>query len=147
MPQPVVVRRLVEVGAGELEALAALLPQISSGAPAPDLASVRAVIADPGNQLLVAELDGRIVGTCLVATFPTLTGTRAWLEDVVVDESSRGAGIGTALVEAAAAASRSVGARTLDLTSRPSRQAANRLYARCGFQQRQTNVWRLKLEN
>jgi ribosomal protein S18 acetylase RimI-like enzyme len=83
-----------------------------------------------------------IVGFAVLVVFRSLTGTRGLLEDVVVDEAARNHGVGTRLVEAVVAAARAAGCRTLDLTSRPSRQAANRLYERCGFVQRTTNVWR-----
>jgi len=70
------------------------------------------------------------------------TGLRAWIEDVVVDESARGAGAGEALVLTAISRADAAGARTVDLTSRPSREAANRLYLRLGFEARTTNVYR-----
>ena len=81
-----------------------------------------------------------------LATFVIPTGVRAWIEDVVVDESARGSGAGAALVEAALEHSAQAGARTVDLTSRPDRQAANRLYQRLGFEERRTNVYRRTLE-
>ena len=77
-----------------------------------------------------------------LATFSIPTGLRAWVEDVVVDSATRGQGAGQALVEAAVAHAGRIGARTVDLTSRPSREAANRLYRRCGFELRETNVYR-----
>ena len=77
-----------------------------------------------------------------LATFKIPTGLRAWIEDVVVDEAARGQGAGQALVEAAVAHAKELGCRTVDLTSRPSREAANRLYKRCGFKLRETNVYR-----
>jgi len=70
---------------------------------------------------------------------------RAWIEDVVVDEAGRGQGVGAALVQAALERSAERGARTVDLTSRPSREAANRLYLRLGFETRDTNVYRKDL--
>ena len=77
--------------------------------------------------------------------FPIPTGTRAWIEDVVVDEAARGSGMGAALNQAALDHARLRGAKTVDLTSRPSREAANRLYQRLGFEPRETNVYRLTL--
>ena len=90
--------------------------------------------------------DGRIVGTLTLAVFPIPTGVRAWIEDVVVDDSARGSGVGDALVDAAVAKAGAAGAKTVDLTSRPSREAANRLYVRKGFELRTTNVYRFSLE-
>jgi ribosomal protein S18 acetylase RimI-like enzyme len=74
------------------------------------------------------------------------TGVRAWIEDVVVDGSARGVGAGEALVAAAIERATSIGAKTVDLTSRPSREAANRLYVRMGFESRTTNVYRRRLD-
>jgi ribosomal protein S18 acetylase RimI-like enzyme len=85
---------------------------------------------------------GDIVGTLTLVVFPIPTGTRALIEDVVVDETARGRGVGEALTHAAIDRARAAGARTVDLTSRPSREAANRLYQRLGFEQRETNVYR-----
>ncbi len=81
-----------------------------------------------------------------LATFQIPTGVRAIIEDVVVDGAARGAGVAAALVQAALDRSAELGARTVDLTSRPDREAANRLYLRMGFAVRQTNVYRRTLE-
>lgn len=96
------------------------------------------VIAADGNEV---EAD-TILGMLSLATFAIPTGVRAWVEDVVVDAGTRGMGAGQQLVEAAVAHAQKIGARTVDLTSRPSREAANRLYRRCGFELRETNVYR-----
>ncbi len=73
------------------------------------------------------------------------TGMRAWIEDVVVDEAARGQGVGEALNREALRLAKERGAITVDLTSRPSREAANRMYQRLGFTQRETNVYRYDL--
>lgn len=95
-------------------------------------------------QLLVARREGRIVGVLVLALYPTLTGRKAWIEDVVVDDTERGAGIGRALVERAITEAEARGASTIDLTSNPSRKAAHRLYRACGFTERATTPFRLK---
>jgi ribosomal protein S18 acetylase RimI-like enzyme len=95
--------------------------------------------------VFVARVDGNIVGSLTLVTFRIPTGIRAWIEDVVVDESARGHGVGEALNQAAIEEARRKGAVTVDLTSRPSREAANRLYQRIGFVQRDTNVYRYSL--
>ena len=97
-------------------------------------------------RLLVARTDESIMGTLTLALFRIPTGVRAWIEDVVVDEAARGSGIGEALNRKALDLAKESGARTVDLTSRPSRQAANRLYQRMGFKPRGTNVYRYSLE-
>ncbi|MEY4373004.1 MAG: hypothetical protein RL219_1773, partial [Actinomycetota bacterium] len=88
----------------------------------------------------------RIVGTLTLVVFRIPTGVRAWIEDVVVDNAARGHGVGELLNVRALEVARSKGAKTVDLTSRPSREAANRLYQRIGFQPRETNVYRFSLE-
>jgi ribosomal protein S18 acetylase RimI-like enzyme len=128
---------------GELrDALNHLLPQLStSAAPLTD-ADVARLVGAEANTVFVARAGGRIVGALTLAVFPIPTGTRAWIEDVVVDAGARGLGVGAALNQAALERARDLGARTVDLTSRPSREAANRLYRRLGFQARETNVYR-----
>jgi ribosomal protein S18 acetylase RimI-like enzyme len=86
------------------------------------------------------------VGMLTLATFQIPTGVRAWIEDVVVDADARGSGVAAALVQAALERSAGLGARTVELTSRPDRAAANRLYLRMGFETRQTNVYRRTLD-
>ena len=85
------------------------------------------------------------MGSLTLVTFRIPTGMRAWIEDVVVDESARGAGVGEALNVAALEVARQRGCKTVDLTSRPSREAANRLYQRLGFKPRDTNIYRYDL--
>lgn len=82
----------------------------------------------------------------VLVMFPLPTGNRAWIEDVVVDEVARGAGVGELLNRHAIELATQAGARTVDLTSRPSRAAANRLYQRLGFVTRETTVYRLQLD-
>lgn len=143
------IEQVAEPTAEHAAALDRLLPQLSASAPLLSLAELGALVA-PGRgvRLLAARLedgsggDAPLVGFAVLAVFASLTGTRGWLEDVVVDEAARNHGVGTRLVEAVVAAARAAGCRTLDLTSRPSREAANRLYGRCGFVRRETNVWR-----
>jgi ribosomal protein S18 acetylase RimI-like enzyme len=95
--------------------------------------------------VLVARVDGRIAGSLTLAMFRIPTGLRAWIEDVVVDGDARGNGVGEALNSFAIEEARKRGAVTVDLTSRPSREAANRLYQRLGFVARDTNVYRFTL--
>lgn len=127
-------------------AFATLIPQLSSSNPPPTGAELAAIVASPATQLLLAiEDDGSILGSLTLAVFPIPTGVRAWIEDVVVDRAGRGKGVGEALNADALHRARSLGATTVDLTSRPSRKAANRLYQRMGFVARQTNVYRYDL--
>jgi ribosomal protein S18 acetylase RimI-like enzyme len=140
----------VEEAAGATEelvdALAGLVPQLSGSAPRLDARHLKEIIESPATTLLVARgEDGAIVGALTLAVFRIPTAVRAWIEDVVVDEDARGRGVGEALTRAAIASAAAAGASTVDLTSRPTREAANRLYQRLGFQLRQTNVYRYEL--
>jgi ribosomal protein S18 acetylase RimI-like enzyme len=125
-----------------LEAVNRLLPQLSSSARPLDDAALAAVADIPTNIVLLARRDGVITGMLTLVLSPMLTGLRAVIEDVVVDESARRQGVGEALSLAALRLARDAGARTVDLTSRPSRVAAGRLYQRLGFQLRDTRVYR-----
>jgi ribosomal protein S18 acetylase RimI-like enzyme len=134
---------VTEVTAELVEAFARLVPQLSSSSPAPGRAELADVVESPATTLLVARTpEGDIVGTLTLVMFRIPTGVRAWIEDVVVDEVARGRGVGEALNEEALRQAAAAGARSVDLTSRPSREAANRLYRRLGFQLRETNVYR-----
>lgn len=127
-------------------AYARLTPQLSSSNPAPDAAALAEIVAAPATDVFVARsADGTIIGTSTLAVFRIPTGVRAWIEDVVVDADARGSGAGAALTRAMVARARALGCTTVDLTSRPSRAAANRLYQREGFVARQTNVYRFDL--
>ena len=135
------------------EAMGRLIPQLSRSAAPMSEADVHRFLSQSGVHLFVfraetADADGNnpILGMLSLATFEIPTGVRAWVEDVVVDEAARGQGAGLALVEAAIEHAKTVGARTVDLTSRPTREAANRLYQRAGFELRETNVYRVTLE-
>jgi ribosomal protein S18 acetylase RimI-like enzyme len=139
----IVVTEVTTVTTEIVDALAALVPQLSSSAPAPTETDLAEIAASPATVLFVARHDrGAIVGPLTLVVFRAPTGPRAWIEDVVVDTTTRGQGIGAALVHRALDRAVQAGARTVDLTSRPSREAANRLYVRLGFEQRQTNVYR-----
>ena len=135
------------------EAMGRLLPQLSRSAAPMSEADVERFLSQSSVHLFVfrpdtADAEGNrpILGMLSLATFEIPTGVRAWVEDVVVDEAARGQGAGLALVEAAIEHAKTIGARTVDLTSRPTREAANRLYQRAGFQLRETNVYRVTLE-
>lgn len=127
------------------EALNRLLPQLSSSAQPLTDGDVAALVGAQAVSVFVARSAGTIVGSLTLAVFPIPTGVRAWIEDVVVDSEARGLGVGEGLNRAAIEHARSLGAKTVDLTSRPSREAANRLYRRLGFVARETNVYRFDL--
>ncbi|PWU18071.1 MAG: GNAT family N-acetyltransferase [Candidatus Rokuibacteriota bacterium] len=125
-------------------AFARLLPQLVAGAAAPPAAALREIIEAPCNTVLLARdlREDRIVGTLTLVVFRVPSGVRAWIEDVVVDEPTRRRGVGEALTREAIRLAHEKGAQSIELTSRPSREAANRLYRRLGFTLRQTNLYR-----
>jgi ribosomal protein S18 acetylase RimI-like enzyme len=130
-----------------IAAMARLVPQLSSSNPAPTRAELQEMVDSPAITLLIArDENAEIVGSLTLAMFRIPTGLRAWIEDVIVDGSQRGKGLGEALTRHALQVAKDAGATTVDLTSRPSREAANRLYQRVGFERRETNVYRYKLK-
>jgi ribosomal protein S18 acetylase RimI-like enzyme len=141
----VTISEALEVSEDLVAAFENLVPQLSSSSPAPSAAQLAEIVASPATVLFVAtDESGSLVGSLTLALFRVPTGVLSWIEDVVVDKSARGAGAGEKLVTAALDRAQEVGAKSVDLTSRPSREAANRLYLRMGFETRQTNVYRYK---
>jgi ribosomal protein S18 acetylase RimI-like enzyme len=142
----------VEIVAAEIvtdelvEAFARLIPQLSSSSPPPTADELAEIVAATDSVLFVARLDGRLVGALTLAFYRIPTGLKAWIEDVVVDEDARGSGIGEALSRVAIDEARRRRAKNVSLTSRPSREAANRLYRGIGFEQYETNLYRYQLE-
>ena len=175
--RPVVSVTEVRKADGEvLAAVRRLLPQLSSSAREPSDDEIGEIVASPATVLLVARddtvfvardgtpapvpvndppvplsiapgADGPIVGMVTLVLFRLPTGMRAWVEDVVVDTAARRRGVAEALTMAAVELARARGAKTVDLTSRPSRDAANNLYQKVGFQERDTNVYRFELRS
>ena len=127
-------------------ALDVLVPQLSQSNPPPSLGEVMDMLAsDAITQFVARDDDGRIIGVATLAVFPIPTAHRAWIEDVIVDEPSSGRGVGAALTKAMIDRARALGCKTIELTSRPSRDAANHLYRKLGFTTRETNVYRYDL--
>jgi ribosomal protein S18 acetylase RimI-like enzyme len=129
-----------------VEAWERLLPQLSRSSPPVTAEALEEIVSNASTVMFAAMEDGSYLGFLTLVTFRIPTGLRAWIEDVVVDEGARGKGVGEALTRAALDAAQARGARTVELTSRASREAANRLYQRVGFQIRETNVYRYSSE-
>ncbi|MGN6794736.1 MAG: GNAT family N-acetyltransferase [Streptosporangiaceae bacterium] len=130
-----------------VEAFGRLLPQLSTSARPLDADALTAIASAQANTVLIARVGGEIIGTLTVVIFSIPTGVRAWIEDVVVDQAARGKEFGgkragEALTIEAIRIAREAGARTVDLTTRPSRVAAGKLYERLGFEQRDSRVYR-----
>lgn len=135
-----------EVTPALVEAFERLTPQLSRSNPPPSAEMLQAIVESSACHLLLAvDDDGAIHGTLTLVVFPIPTAWRAWIEDVIVDEVASGRGIGQKLNEHALDLARRLGCRTVDLTSRPSREAANHLYRKIGFEPRETNVYRYDL--
>jgi ribosomal protein S18 acetylase RimI-like enzyme len=131
-----------------VDAVDRLVPQLSKSSPPPTTAELGELVESPATDLFIALDDGGgIVGMSTLVTFRIPTGLRAWIEDVVVDDAGRGMGVGTALTHAMVDRARELGCITVDLTSRPSREAANRLYRREGFVARDSTVYRYDLRS
>jgi ribosomal protein S18 acetylase RimI-like enzyme len=132
-----------EIDGAFVARFAELIRQLSSSAPAPTAEELCEIVGSDSSHLLVArDEDGVILGSMTLVVFRIPTGVRAWIEDVVVDEAARGRGVGAVLNARALEIAYGLGSTTVDLTSRPSREAANRLYQRLGFELRNTNVYR-----
>ena len=141
------IERITKITPEVVESFKYLVPQLSTSSAIPGEKELAEIATN--DTLFIArdpELGGRIVGSLTLVTFRIPTGVRAWIEDVVVDDSARGHGVGDQLNRFALQLAESKGAKTVDLTSRPSREAANRLYQRIGFVPRETNVYRYSSE-
>lgn len=133
---------LADADAGTVEVLGQLLAQVSSGGARLNGERVREVLRTPSTTILVARLDGKIVGMALLLTLTTLARTTGYVEEVVVDQSARGQHVSTALMTALLDLAVTKGIEFVDLTSRPSRTVANGLYQSLGFKLRKTNCYR-----
>jgi ribosomal protein S18 acetylase RimI-like enzyme len=146
--EEILVERERGVSDALMRALDRLLPQISPAYRAPSRQIVERMLAADGTFLFVARdpaRGGEIVGTLTLVVFRVPSGARAWIEDVAVDSGTRGRGVGEALSRAALEQAAALGVPAVDLTSRPARVEANRLYRRLGFVLRETNILRYRI--
>ncbi|MGI5139912.1 GNAT family N-acetyltransferase [Streptomyces sp. CA-106110] len=129
-----------------VDAFSRLLPQLSSTAKPLDFETVDRMVTCDANTVLIARTSEAIVGTLTLVLLPLPSGVRGRIEDVVVDSAARGRGVAGLLTREALRIAETADARTVDLTSRPDRAAANRLYERLGFQARQSTVYRFPID-
>jgi ribosomal protein S18 acetylase RimI-like enzyme len=128
------------------EAFQRLVPQLTDNNPPPSLDDLAAIVRDAASTLMVARNENdQVVGALTLSLYRVPTGVRSVIEDVIVDISARGQGIGDALMMRAVELAREQGAGNISLTSNPMRMAANKLYLRAGFTKRETNVYQMKL--
>ena len=129
------------------EAVLRLLPQLDPDSGMISEEKLKSILKSKNTHFFIAETENReIAGMLTVAVYVIPTGTKFWIEDVVVDDSQRGKGIGKELMIFAIDFAKSTGAKSVELTSRPSRVSANRLYQQMGFVLRETNVYRYPLK-
>jgi len=138
------IEELTDFSAQALDAINGLLPQLSPSVVALEESDLRNIVDSESTKLFLAIDEDGVFGMLSLVLFRIPTGRKAWVEDVVVDEKARGRGVGKLLTEHAIQVAREHGAHSVDLTSRPSRAAANALYQRVGFEQRETNVYRFQ---
>ena len=138
------IEELTDFSITALDAINGLLPQLSPSVVALDESDLRNIVDSESTKLFLAIDEDGVFGMLSLVLFRIPTGRKAWVEDVVVDEKARGRGVGKLLTEHAIQVAREHGAHSVDLTSRPSREAANALYQRVGFEQRETNVYRFQ---
>ena len=136
------ITELTQADEGTLSSVNHLLPQLSGSASLITLEHLQALACSECTRLYLAKEGDHIHGMLSLVVFGIPTGTKAWVEDVVVDDGARGKGVGKALMRHAMEQAKKLGAKTVDLTSRPSREAANKLYQSLGFETRETNVYR-----
>lgn len=129
-----------------VDAINRLLVQLSSSPVSFTHEKLADIVASSSSHLFFAEHAGEIVGMLTIGEYLAPTGRKVWIEDVVVDEAMRGRSLGRMLVEHAITYSKTTGGGTLMLTSRPSRIAANKLYRSCGFEPKETNMYRMPLD-
>lgn len=125
-----------------------LIPQLTKFSQPPSVEDLKRMVKSETIYLFLArypDQEGEIIGTATLGTFESPTGKHGWIEDVVVDENYRKKGVGKALTEACLEKAREIGLKEVNLTSNPSREAANSLYQSMGFIQRVTNIYRYPL--
>jgi ribosomal protein S18 acetylase RimI-like enzyme len=138
------IEELTDFSITALDAINVLLPQLSPSVVVLEESDLRNIVDSESTKLFLAIDQNGVFGMLSLVLFRIPTGRKAWVEDVVVDENARGRGVGQLLTEHAIQVAREHGAHSVDLTSRPSREAANALYQRVGFLQRETNVYRFR---
>ena len=136
---------IIERATQELaQGLTALMPQLLTHPVVVNMDKLALVIGQPGVKLFVALLGDKVVGTAQLTIYERTYAPVAWVDGVIVDSEERGKGIATTLMQAVIQASRELGLREVNLTSNPSREAANHLYTKLGFEKYDTNYYRYR---
>ena len=140
------ISELTEASSSVLQSINELLPQLSSSAQVISMDRLSELVESDNTIIFLGTDDsGQILGMLSLIVMKIPTGNKAWIEDVVVDQSARGKGMGKALTDHALERAKELAVKSVDLTSRPSRETANMLYQSLGYQIRETNVYRHKI--
>lgn len=140
------ISELTETSSSVLQSINELLPQLSSSAQVISMDRLSELVESDNTIIFLGTDDNdQILGMLSLIVMKIPTGNKAWIEDVVVDQSARGKGMGKALMNHALEKAKELAVKSVDLTSRPSREKANMLYQSLGYQIRETNVYRHKI--
>ena len=140
------ISELTEASSSVLQSINELLPQLSSSAQVISMDRLSELVESDNTIIFLGTDDnGQILGMLSLIVMKIPTGNKAWIEDVVVDQSARSKGMGKALMNHALERAKKLAVKSVDLTSRPSRESANMLYQSLGYQIRETNVYRHKI--
>lgn len=108
--------------------------------------SIESIVSASNTHLFVAVgEDNRIHGTLTLIIYTIPTRKKAYIEDVVVDLAAQGLGLGEKLLAAAIQKAKEEQVACIELTSRPFRIPANKLYQKMGFKIRETNCYQLTI--
>ena len=143
------IHEMLQVNEEIYQSFQRLIPQLSDQSSPPKREDLMMMAASKETFVYLArhpDSEGRIIGSATLAIFQTPTGVHSWIEDVVVDKADRRQGVGKALTQACLDKASELGLKEVNLTSRPNRIAANRLYQAMGFVRRETNVYRYALD-
>jgi ribosomal protein S18 acetylase RimI-like enzyme len=140
------ISELTETSSSVLKSINELLPQLSSSAQVISMDRLSELVESDNTLIFIGtDESGQILGMLSLIVMKIPTGNKAWIEDVVVDQLARGKGMGKALMNHALEKAKELAVKSVDLTSRPSREKANMLYQSLGYQIRETNVYRHKI--
>lgn len=139
------IEQLTHIDDAAFEAFKELIPQLTGNDNFPSREELEKVLQAKNSFIFVARENHKILGTLTLVIYHIPTGGRAWIEDVVVSESARGKGVASSLLKYAINTAKENGIERIDLTSRPFRVGANKLYQKLGFEIRETNYYRLSL--
>lgn len=139
-----IIERVTEIDEKTVKSFQYFIPELTNEKDRiPTKKDLENVVSSPNTYLLIAKAEDNIIGTLTLVFYWVPSGIKTWIEDVIVSDNARGKGVATALMWHALNLARENGAEKVDLSSRPWRNAANNLYLKMGFEERDTNMYRL----